>query len=276
MEKSSSSTAPQETPKRTRWDATPVASRDGNPDQQKSMKTSVASQEKTPSRVGMTPSRFSDTPLRPGETPKAQKWDDKTPLIGGTPAGYIGMTPTPSQLKTPDLMSINPSKLQQLRLEKELEERNRPYTDEELDMLLPGAEDGFEIVKPPDAYKPDKTINNLLHPGSESQAYQMPDGVSKPVAEMNLLPTQGDLPAIKPEEYSQFAKLLENVNEEDLPIEEQKDRKILTFLLKIKNGTPQMRKSALRQLTLNAREFGPGPLFNQILPLLMSKTLEDQ
>jgi splicing factor 3B subunit 1 len=32
----------------------------------------------------------------------------------------------------------------------------------------------------------------------------------------------------------------------------------------------------LRQLTDKAREFGAGPLFNQILPLLMSPTLEDQ
>ena len=37
-----------------------------------------------------------------------------------------------------------------------------------------------------------------------------------------------------------------------------------------------MRKTALRQLTDNARQFGAGPLFNQILPLLMEKTLEDQ
>jgi hypothetical protein len=50
----------------------------------------------------------------------------------------------------------------------------------------------------------------------------MPDSISKPIAELNLTPTQGDLPAIKPEEYSHFAKLLENVNEEDLSIEEQK------------------------------------------------------
>ena len=35
-------------------------------------------------------------------------------------------------------------------------------------------------------------------------------------------------------------------------------------------------KSALRQITDKAREFGAGPLFNQILPLLMSPTLEDQ
>lgn len=37
-----------------------------------------------------------------------------------------------------------------------------------------------------------------------------------------------------------------------------------------------MRKTALRQITDNARQFGAGPLFNQILPLLMEKTLEDQ
>ena len=48
------------------------------------------------------------------------------------------------------------------------------------------------------------------------------------------------------------------------------------MLLKVKNGTPPQRKSALRQLTDKARELGAGPLFNQILPLLMAPTLEDQ
>ena len=50
----------------------------------------------------------------------------------------------------------------------------------------------------------------------------------------------------------------------------------MMLLLKVKNGTPPMRKSALKTLTEKAREFGAGPLFNQILPLLMSPTLEDQ
>ena len=36
------------------------------------------------------------------------------------------------------------------------------------------------------------------------------------------------------------------------------------------------RQAALRQITDKSREFGAGPLFNQILPLLMSPTLEDQ
>lgn len=67
-----------------------------------------------------------------------------------------------------------------------------------------------------------------------------------------------------------------DVDEESLSPDEQKERKIMKLLLKIKNGTPPMRKAALRQITDKAREFGAGPLFNQILPLLMSPTLEDQ
>lgn len=64
--------------------------------------------------------------------------------------------------------------------------------------------------------------------------------------------------------------------EEELSAEEAKERKIMKLLLKVKNGTPPQRKSALRQLSDKARDFGAGPLFNQILPLLMSPTLEDQ
>ena len=67
-----------------------------------------------------------------------------------------------------------------------------------------------------------------------------------------------------------------DVDEESLSAEEQKDRRIMKLLLKIKNGTPPMRKAALRQITDKAREMGAGALFNQILPLLMSPTLEDQ
>merc|ERR1740123_1685482 len=57
---------------------------------------------------------------------------------------------------------------------------------------------------------------------------------------------------------------------------EQRDRRILTLLLKVKNGTPPQRKTALRQITDKAREFGANALFECILPLLMSPTLEDQ
>ncbi|CAN0267105.1 unnamed protein product, partial [Ectocarpus sp. 13 AM-2016] len=69
---------------------------------------------------------------------------------------------------------------------------------------------------------------------------------------------------------------MDEVDDEELNAEEAKERKILRMLLKIKNGTPPQRKTALRQITDKARDFGAGPLFNQILPLLMSPTLEDQ
>ncbi|KAK8934919.1 hypothetical protein KSP39_PZI014446 [Platanthera zijinensis] len=58
--------------------------------------------------------------------------------------------------------------------------------------------------------------------------------------------------------------------------EEQQERKIKRLLLKVMNGTLLQRETALRQLTDKAREFGAGPLFNQILPLLMLPTLGDQ
>merc|ERR1719333_1991576 len=86
----------------------------------------------------------------------------------------------------------------------------------------------------------------------------------------------GNLPFLKPDDIQYFDKLLVEVDESTLSPEEQKERKIMKLLLKIKNGTPPQRKTALRQITEKARFFGPGPLFNQILPLLMSPTLEDQ
>lgn len=93
---------------------------------------------------------------------------------------------------------------------------------------------------------------------------------------VSIFKPKGDLPPLKPEDMQYFDKLLVDVDEESLTLEEKKERDIMTFLLKIKNGTPPMRKSALRQITERARQLGAGPLFNQILPLLMSPTLEDQ
>merc|ERR1719194_126067 len=73
-----------------------------------------------------------------------------------------------------------------------------------------------------------------------------------------------------------FAPLMNQTDHATLSPEEAKERKIMGLLLKVKNGLPPQRKSAMRQLTEGARKLGPGPLFNQILPLLMSSTLEDQ
>lgn len=101
---------------------------------------------------------------------------------------------------------------------------------------------------------------------------QLEDKMAKYMEHQQL----GNLPLMKPEDAQYFDKLFLDVDEEALSPDEQKERKIMKLLLKIKNGTPPMRKAALRQMTDRAREFGAGPLFNQILPLLMSPSLEDQ
>merc|ERR1719389_742529 len=63
---------------------------------------------------------------------------------------------------------------------------------------------------------------------------------------------------------------------EDMKQEEAKERHIMRLLLKVKNGSAAQRKAALRTLTVKARDFGGAALFGQLLPLLMSPTLEDQ
>ncbi|KAJ2471230.1 U2 snRNP component prp10, partial [Coemansia sp. RSA 2320] len=56
----------------------------------------------------------------------------------------------------------------------------------------------------------------------------------------------------------------------------KRERQVLRLLLKIKNGAQPMRKAAMRQIAERAREFGATAVFNQILPLLMSASLEEQ
>ena len=90
------------------------------------------------------------------------------------------------------------------------------------------------------------------------------------------IPGVGALAFFKPEDAQYFGKILKEEDESELSVDELKERKIMRLLLKIKNGTPPVRKTALRQITDKAREFGAGALFDKILPLLMERTLEDQ
>jgi splicing factor 3B subunit 1 len=69
---------------------------------------------------------------------------------------------------------------------------------------------------------------------------------------------------------------VQDVEAASLSVEEQKEQKVLKLLLKIKNGTPAQRKSALRHLTDKARDYGPKAIFEKVLPLMMSPALEDQ
>ncbi|CAO1625577.1 unnamed protein product [Jaminaea pallidilutea] len=162
--------------------------------------------------------------------------------------------------------------------------RNRYLSDEELDQLLPS--EGYKVVEPPPGYAPIRTPAQKLMSAPEpigGGGFMMQDEASARAAVEELvpdLPTDipgvGQLAFFKQEDQTFFKKILEDDSEQELTVDELKERKIMRLLLKIKNGTPPMRKTALRQITDRAREFGAGPLFDKILPLLMERTLEDQ
>ncbi|THU54523.1 hypothetical protein C4D60_Mb10t26000 [Musa balbisiana] len=305
--------APDSTPGIGRWDATPTPGRvaDATPSVSRRNRWDetptpgrLVDADATPAAGGVTPGAtpagmtWDATPKLAGlatPTPKRQRsrWDETpatmgsaTPLPGAvtpaasftpgvTPVGGVDLaTPTPGAINLRGAMT--PEQYNLLRWERDIEERNRPLTDEELDAMFP--QEGYKILDPPASYVPIRT------PARKLLATPTPLGTPLyAIPEENRgqqfdVPKEapGGLPFMKQEDYQYFGALLNEEEEEQLSPEEQKERKIMKLLLKVKNGTPPQRKTALRQLTDKAREFGAGPLFNKILPLLMQPTLEDQ
>lgn len=227
------------------------------------------------------------------------RWDEaQTPDIGSIMANAAAATPdmhalfaaTPvgssaSQFGATPLSSaagVTPEAFQAAKWEQEVEARNRPFTDEELDAILPA--EGYKILDPPNSYVPLRTPSRKLLAtptplAGTTPLYTLPPELAaaqQQQARDLAQAADADLPHVKEEDMQYFGKLLKDVDEDELTLEEAKERKIMKLLLKIKSGTPPMRKAAMRQITEKARDFGAGPLFNQILPLLMSPTLEDQ
>jgi splicing factor 3B subunit 1 len=235
------------TGRRNRWDETPTPGRlaDATPAGGATPGATLAGMtwDATPKLSGLT------TP-----TPKMQRsrWDETpatmgsaTPMVGATPsaaaaavaftpgiipAGGVDLaTPTPGAINLRG--SITPEQYNLLRWEKDVEERNRPLTDEELDSMFP--QEGYKILEPPASNVPIKT----------------------PARKLLATPTQLGTPLYSIPEENRGQQF----DVEELSPEEQKERKIMKLLLKVKNGTPPQRKTALRQLTDKARELGPAP-----------------
>lgn len=247
--------------RKKRWDV--AADENGAPDEAK------------PAETKTKRSRWDETPgpETSGEPKRRSRWDLAP---AATPVGTQGLaTPMhPSQGGA----AVAPG------FGTDVAGRSGDWTDEELDMMLPS--EGYKILEPPPGYAP------IRHPARKIMATPAPMAgaagvggfmMQEPESARSLskdLPTDipgvGDLQFFKPEDMAYFGKLMEAGDESTMTVEEMKERKIMRLLLKVKNGTPPMRKTALRQLTDNARNFGAGALFNQILPLLMEKSLEDQ
>ncbi|GJS54929.1 splicing factor 3B subunit 1 [Tanacetum coccineum] len=284
-----------------RWDATPTPGRIGDATPSLSRKNRW-DETPTPGRVtdsdatpagGATPAgmAWDATPKLAGmatPTPKRQRsrWDETPATMGSaTPAAAYtpGVTPfggvdlaTPTTGAIQMRAAMTPEQYNLARHEKDIEDRNRPLTDEELNVMFP--QEGYKILEPPASYVPIRTpARKLLATPTPlgTPLYSIPEENRNQMYDVPKEMPDG-LPFMKPEDYQYFSALLNEDDEEELTPDEQKERKIMKLLLKVKNGTPPQRKTALRQLTDKAREFGAGPLFNRILPLLMQPTLEDQ
>lgn len=248
-------------PKVSKWDSTPVGA--SNSDSTPSLSSHTLS-----SLSGKKKSRWDETPVNLSSSSSINATPSATPL-GSMALGMV----TPAVA-----VGITPEVAQQIRWEAEVDERNRPLSDAELDAMFPSS--GYKVIDPPPSYIPLRTPQRKLlatpTPFSTTPGFSIQQTPARDSYAIPMTPSDSAIPFIKPEDQQYFGKLLDEVDEEDLPPEEMKERKIMKLLLKIKNGTPPQRKTALRQLTDKAREFGAESLFHQILPLLMSPTLEDQ
>ncbi|KAF7307565.1 Small nuclear ribonucleoprotein [Mycena indigotica] len=183
----------------------------------------------------------------PADTPNAEpikrsRWD-QTPLVA---SGGIEQPMERIIMNAPGVMQDD--------------KHNRYLTDEELNIILPAT--GYVI----EDSKSRKARRAAAIAAAAGLAPELPTEI----------PGVGALTFFKAEDSQYFAKISKEEDETELSVDKMKERKIVRLLLKIKNGTPPVRKTALRQITDKAREFGAGPLFDKILPLLMERTLEDQ
>jgi splicing factor 3B subunit 1 len=254
-------------PRSTRWDQTPDLKSGG-----------------MTANVGATPLVLSGVGARSGS-----RWD-QTPLV--TSGGTTNFLSTPlvasggssngggggGAAGGPTLENITPEMYQTLRRDATIQRLNRPLSAAELDEILPGESQDFIIVKPPANYVPVR--HSTRKPPQINTGFvvsQSTTGIGANAEEFGMTIEIGQgLPELKIEDKKHFEALLNQKEESEMTVEEAKERRVLKLILKVKNGLPLQRKQALRQLSDKAREFGPALLFNKILPLLMSPTIEEQ
>ncbi|KAH0484345.1 MAG: uncharacterized protein KVP18_001869 [Porospora cf. gigantea A] len=162
-------------------------------------------------------------------------------------------------------------------------------TLEDLDRILPKR--GYEILEPPAGYetqrlmiRPELTRTPIGTAEDGTPFFDIPDAMNQgprlpqeqeAALEQSLGDDLGEV-SLKASDMHFFAALLKETVEDELTAEEQMRRKISILLLKVKNGSPAVRRLALKELTARATEFGAGPIFDQVLPLMMQSTLDDQ
>merc|ERR1719228_2338471 len=145
---------------------------------------------------------------------------------GVTPVGAKAMgmaTPSAAQM-----MQMTPEQMQAYRWEKEIDERNRPLSDDELDAMFPP---GYKILQPPAGYIPIRTparkltaTPTPLSGATPTGFYMQTENLDKSAKFVDNQPKGGNLPFLKPEDAQYFDKLLVDVDEDMLSPEELKER----------------------------------------------------
>ncbi|CCE93437.1 U2 snRNP complex subunit HSH155 TDEL_0G00700 [Torulaspora delbrueckii] len=112
------------------------------------------------------------------------------------------------------------------------------------------------------------------------QSYQIPEKTRQMNRDLEgtlmEFPGSNNVRFLKPSDQKHFALALQDKPIEDLTKEEQKERTLVSLLLRIKNGNTASRKRAMKGLQEKCNDFGPQLIFDRLLPILIDQTLEDQ
>ena len=99
-----------------------------------------------------------------------------TPSQYNTPSMSTPMGPKAMSMQTPhpsNMAQMTPEQLQAVRWEQEIDTRNRPLSDEELDQMFPP---GYKVLQPPAGYIPIRTPAKKLTATPTPMSGQTPTG----------------------------------------------------------------------------------------------------
>ena len=192
-------------------------------------------------------------------------------MLSFKPGKFIQFTPTKWDI-LPDPSGSNPGFLEDDdQSDDEMLDRSiRIYTDLELDAMLPTFD--YIIVPEPAGYSSSADASQKTS-ASALFAQTAEPSLSKLDAQL-LRQTPAHLPDLKASDHGVFGVLL-TPKEADDDAAASKERFLLELLLKLKNGDAAQRKLALRRLSSRALFFGPKLLFQKLLLILMSSSLDE-
>ncbi|KAL3230965.1 hypothetical protein RNJ44_00604 [Nakaseomyces bracarensis] len=90
------------------------------------------------------------------------------------------------------------------------------------------------------------------------------------------VPGVGNLLFFSEPDRIHFGLLLDGRDDTELDAEEKKKRGFLRLVLRVKNCAPVVRKQAMRMLNEKAGSFGSSIIFDNIVPILVDRALDDQ